>query len=403
MVGISILLGLVTSQVRKGLHQARIVAELRQFEIASDYDISLWTERGERLSEVQESLAIAVHYCGLQNYFYSVYSVRSFGDYSPEDSQRVLALIRQLPAVRMLRVSGIEIHAADLVKLPQLESLAYLDKYHYDGYRSGILSDDDLIPLCRAKQLRSLELGNQPIGDAALSHLVECRNLERLEVPKTKVGDEGLRHLSGLTTTKSLELYGTNVTDAGLKHLAAMNLLESLSIGGTKINGSGFGDMGSKPELQALNAYHSELNDDGLSKLSAFPRLRTVHLDETRVRGPGLAHLCRLEFLVYLYLNDCPINDEGVKSLPAFPLSCTEIHLARTQLTDTGIISLQLSPDLGSLDLQGTSVTDATMEHLTKFKQLWSVNVIGTQVTPQGIERLKGAINRCYIKTDIPW
>lgn len=403
MAGISAALGLVASRIHRGQRQARIVAQLQQFETRSDYDPYPWTQNGETPANLENSLAIAVHSCGLENYFYNVVAIHCHRDLSLDDSRRVLALIKQLPAVRVLRVSGLELHSADLATLPQLESLELLSSYHYDNYHSGVLADDDLIPLRRATQLKWLELGNQPIGNQSLSHLDECVQLRHLEVGRTDVGDDGLRNLRSLTAIRNLDLYRTKVTDAGLKNLAALNLLESLNIGGTRINGSGFEEMGPKPELQTLYAFESEIDDEGLAKLSVFPSLRTLDLSKTKVHGMGLAHVCRLENLTNIHLDDCPITDEGVRELPPFPEACVYIGLARTRLTDTGFTSLRLSPQLYQLDLEGTSVTDATMEYLTKYKELRRVNVTGTQVTQKGTWRLKGVNLDCNIETDVPW
>jgi hypothetical protein len=52
---------------------------------------------------------------------------------------------------------------------------------------------------------------------------------------------------------------------------------------------------------------------------------------------------------------------------------------------------------LQNLDLNGTRVTDAGLEHLQRLKQLRDLHIIGTACTADGEEKFKQALPHCAI------
>ena len=66
------------------------------------------------------------------------------------------------------------------------------------------------------------------------------------------------------------------------------------------------------------------------------------------------------------------------------------LDLAGTQVTDAGLEHLKGLTQLQSLDLGQTQVTDAGLEHLKGLTQLQSLNLGDTKVTDAGLEHSKG-------------
>ena len=52
---------------------------------------------------------------------------------------------------------------------------------------------------------------------------------------------------------------------------------------------------------------------------------------------------------------------------------------------------------LRDLDLQGTKVDDAGLEHLTGLTELWSLSLEDTMVTDAGVTKLQQALPTCSI------
>jgi hypothetical protein len=55
---------------------------------------------------------------------------------------------------------------------------------------------------------------------------------------------------------------------------------------------------------------------------------------------------------------------------------------------------------LAQVNLYGTPVTDAGLEHLKELKSLTGLNLKGTKVTPKGLDELHAAIPGCKIEHD---
>src|SRR5947207_3407947 len=83
--------------------------------------------------------------------------------------------------------SGDGIRREDLEKLRCLETVEFLGLGSNTLPQSGLLTDDDLIPLERATRLKDLSLRYQPIGDAGISHLRNCRQLRGLTIMGTNI------------------------------------------------------------------------------------------------------------------------------------------------------------------------------------------------------------------------
>lgn len=75
------------------------------------------------------------------------------------------------------------------------------------------------------------------------------------------------------------------------------------------------------------------------------------------------------------------------------------VSLSGCQVGDEVLPQLKrLAPrNLKIVDLGGTRVTDAGLEHLAGLKGLWKLRVTGTRVTDAGIKRLQQDLPNCEI------
>ena len=64
---------------------------------------------------------------------------------------------------------------------------------------------------------------------------------------------------------------------------------------------------------------------------------------------------------------------------------------------DDEAVYLKRLTNLSILDLSGTQVTDAGLEHLKGLTNLWQLYLSGTQVTTKGVESLRQALPNCTI------
>jgi uncharacterized membrane protein len=91
-----------------------------------------------------------------------------------------------------------------------------------------------LLPLRR--QLVSLKLSNEPVGDSGMAVVGQCAALTVLHLNGTRVGDKGLVPLQALHNLKLLNLVGTGVTASGVVLLDSLKQLQSVYLYRTSVS-----------------------------------------------------------------------------------------------------------------------------------------------------------------------
>jgi Leucine-rich repeat (LRR) protein len=95
-------------------------------------------------------------------------------------------------------------------------------------------------------------------------------------------------------------------------------------------------------------------------------KLRSLELCYSTVRDSQLARLTKLPYLLELNLDSCPVGDWALG------------HLA-----DNGV-----TPNLQTLDLADTDVTDSGMIHIAKFKQLKHLSLFYCNISNNGLRHI---------------
>lgn len=226
-----------------------------------------------------------------------------------------------------------------LIEFPHLKSLDVLGTQ---------IEDDDLEPIERLPQLRSLVFRDIGLTDRGLAHVRGLTGLTTLYLDESAVGDDGLASLQALSQLRDLYLRSTRITDQGLEHLRGLKSLEGVILDGT------------------------EVSDAGLPYLQELPRLERLYLQSTAITDNGLQSVSRMTELRVLYLS-------------------------RTKITDDGLRHLQHLPRLEILGLDATPITDEAVPHLAKMKSLKAIHLNGTNITQAGKERLQSALPGCFL------
>jgi hypothetical protein len=144
-----------------------------------------------------------------------------------------------------------------------------------------------------------------------------------------------------------------SLTDAGLKHLSGCSKLEVLNIGGNgdSITGAGFEYLTPCKSLRKLN-------------------LNYLH----KIEGRHLRFLTQRPAFEILLLSEC----RGI--------------------TDADLDVIAQMPQLKTLELGKTGVTDAGLAKLTGLRHLTELNVSAPLVTPEGVKVLTKAIPALMVK-----
>jgi internalin A len=117
-------------------------------------------------------------------------------------------------------------------------------------------------------------------------------------------------------------------------------------------------------------------------------RITAVSLRGCWVEDTDLRHLSELPDLTSLDLSLTHITDQGMLELKNLP-GITDLSLYFTEyVTDEGIAAIKDWKKLRRLNLHGTKIGDAGLEHISGISTLESLNVGSTLMTDVGLERL---------------
>jgi len=160
-----------------------------------------------------------------------------------------------------------------------------------------------------------------------------------------------------------------------------------------------------------LKVYGKPFQADDLEKLAGLSRLAVLRFILNPVGDDLTRHLGRLTGLVHLQLNQCGLTDVGVERLGTLSklqyldvnwssgitdrgLAVVErmpqmstLSLINTSVTDKGLSSLHQLP-LNALFLSDTKVTDAGMTMLAELRSLEVLELNGTSVGDEGVAQL---------------
>jgi serine/threonine protein kinase len=259
--------------------------------------------------------------------------------------------------------------------------------------------------------LKRLFLDNTQVNDATLEEIKGFKVLELLWLSGTPVTDAGLEQLSGLVTLKSLGLNETRVTGPGLKHLQGMKSLEALTLGSTPLNDKGLEYVGQIKSLRQLAVHATGVTDAGLAHLKGLVNLTDL-LARAQVSDAGLEHLqalplerlhvgwskvtsrgaAKFKGLTYLEIPGEQVNDE----LTALT-ELESLRLVGARPTEGALRHLARLPNLKSLYVCWSPVTDKELEPLKAIQNLAELDLQDTQVTPAGVADLQAALPKCKI------
>lgn len=287
----------------------------------------------------------------------------------------------------------------DLSFLPVVDALGLPFDYSGD-------SDEDIVSLSKAKNLRGLELrgdmasvrldrlrnnrnlrslalGGDNLQDRALEHLDLFPSLEVVGVNGSNLTDQCLVHIGKAASVKSLNITSNQITDDGMRHLANLVNLHELRIESKKITGEGFRYFTKMTDLHSLSV-RAPLTRNGICHIKSFPKMSKLDLKDENIKDDMLICLKGLS-----YLTSLDISFTGVKgsALSAFP-QLIKLDASFTKIDDKGLLNLVQLKHLKVLNLHATEITNASIDTLAKMKNLETIGLESNQLDSDDIGRL---------------
>ena len=330
-------------------------------------------------------------------------------------SDAEMPLIGELDRLEVLDIN--DASAVSDLGLSPVTALKRLRKLSIRGTRA---TDAGLEHIKNLTKLEELDLDNTEVSGAGLKFLQKLTRLLILSLSGTDVDDAGLEHLKGLTNLEALRLGQTKITGAGLVHVAALTNLRSLDLMETPVDDAGLAHIQRLTNMRFLNLRSTDVTDAGLAHLREMPDLSILWLEDTKVTDLGLAHLKYMKSLNSLWLGakttdpelaslmsvwfpdpksrnasrpadartPCTITDAGLAQLEGLT-ALLWLWLDNTMIGDEGLTHLKRLSGLRGLSLVRTKVTDGGLAELSGLRLLLSLHLSGNELTDAGMSHLK--------------
>jgi internalin A len=269
-------------------------------------------------------------------------------------------------------------------------------------------------------ELRGLMLQDTRVTDAGVRAIAHLRRLKTLDLDGVQITDEGLSALASLETLRSLSLRDTRVTERGFEYLRRLTKLRELSLQDMTIGHRAMTSLEGIDGLEyiRLNGVYIERADwerfhrvrpsiqVAVPKCGFGQQDRQVELANRRMRRNGFTGRLRLGWGSILrkplqlqqgdvdaarnkaYMELLAVGQFKIdKSQPQNP-RVVGVTLQGSKVTDKTMELLGALPELRSLALQDTRVTDSGMKQIGQLSDLRSLELDGVLLTDQGLMEL---------------
>lgn len=141
--------------------------------------------------------------------------------------------------------------------------------------------------------------------------------------------------------------------------------------------------------LRHLTLYDSAgLDDAGLNRIAALPRLKLLFMQNGSISADGFAAIAALSTLTHLAFEKTAFGDIPYRKIGGLG-NLKDVGLSHSNFDDSRLAEfLAAYPNLESIVLSRTSITDAAIGSLIKLKKLQKVNLAFTDVTDKGAKEL---------------
>ena len=322
-----------------------------------------------------------------------------------------LAALVPLTAIETLRLFQTKVRGPGLRHLKQMKKLRNL------SLPSG-LDPRNLAELAGMHDLAYIQLP-RGLDDAAMEHVGQLSGLRSLHLMSNKISDDGLRYLVGLTKLQMLTL-PPRATDLSVEALAQLKQLRTLNLGATQITDTGFLRLKNLSAVQSLQVPKG-IRGPGLAVLKSCSKLRYLQLSAAQMKAGALKNIHAAAKITTLIINGSSPFDEQLKDFPKvlpglntlqFNGSSvgdqslehlTKLRLLRSlsihsnRLGDPGVKWVAQIGQIRQLSLLGSKISDRGLEKLSSLSGLLSLNVQRTAVTVAGIQKLRKALPKCRV------
>ena len=306
-------------------------------------------------------------------------------------THRGIEALSTLEALESLDLSNTSLTDEAVIAITKLTSLQQLQLLNCDW-----LKDEHLASLATMKRLKWLELSSPSITSAGLAALSQLPDLQELHLGNCPaIGDEVVESLVGLTTLKSLTLGPMELTSRGYQELRQR--LTGIALGGPPVSSlkdlreiSKRGtfrldpDRTSFSDMTPLRGKMDPLLPGDLAFVGSFKTLDSLQL-EGDITDDMFLELGPLPQLNSIYLGKTLITDVGLQALAGFP-NLESLSTWQIQFIGTGLKHIANLHSLTRVEFH-LSQGDEVLEYFTQLTELKEL-ILNAPITDAGLARL---------------
>jgi hypothetical protein len=226
--------------------------------------------------------------------------------------------------------------------------------------------------------LQSLDLHDCPVGDAGMAHIAHLTGLFELSIDNTLVGPAGYTTLRRMTSIRVASIIATTLGDPGRRFI------------------------GQQPYLEHIDADRADLNDDWLLELPAMDRLTFLSLDDTEgITDRGIAEIAKHRNIENLFLSYTKLSDEGLKKIQSIK-TMRRLWMEGTQITDASMEGFRQMPSIAEIGVAYTAVSNEGLMRLVDISTLKKVGIKGCDnITADAVKRFQAQRPEVLVETHL--
>ncbi len=310
--------------------------------------------------------------------------------------KEVFETISTCPNLEVLNLNRAGLGGAGLQSLLKLRNLRSL---HLDGNKLG---DAELSVLAGLPALNQLALSSTDFSDQTLGFLPSLKLVRNLDLGECKLPEGAMEKFSAMPSLKILQLFGSDITAESLRGLAGMKGLSELLLENTTISAEDFSGLKAMPSVKRLHLYRDGVvvTDAGAAAITAvFPALEALLIDAKQLGSPGIESLAGLGLLTELRLMGASAFDESAADALARMKRLAILDLNGSSLADAHFARLEpLKGRLRELHIGNTRISDASVEAVLKLKSLQVLSIRGTDISGKAVETIRDALRGCDVR-----
>lgn len=228
--------------------------------------------------------------------------------------------------------------------------------------------------------------GNNPNDTPTDPHINPATKKDRAEEQLAKLNGKVVRDKKQPDSpVVEIRLFSDKVTDADLKELASFTKLRRLELSAPEVTGTGFGELADLPLEELHIMFAKGITDAGLKEIAKIKSLRVLELPQGKFGDDGVKELAALTNLEELSVSH-PIGDVGIYPLKTLT-KLKKFSATNCKVGDGAMKTLSELPDIRSLKLYGSAVTDTGYGYVGKMAKLEELQT-SYNITDKGVAEL---------------